>query len=129
MVGAASNRARAGRAWLLAVAPFLAYAIRFEGLAWAPADTHTALVYAPLSVALKLATFLPFGMYTRLWRHASIPDLVKILEATAVASAVCGALGAIALPATGLSALRVPISVLILDGFFNITAVATSRLL
>jgi len=51
---------------LLAVAPFAAYAIRFEGLAWNAADGHTASVYAALSLGLKLTLFLPFGLYSRL---------------------------------------------------------------
>src|SRR2546430_13006969 len=42
-------------------------AIRFEGLAWNAADGHTASVYAALSLGLKLALFLPFGMYSRLY--------------------------------------------------------------
>ena len=68
---------------LLAVAPFAAYAIRFEGLAWNAADGHTASVYAALSLGLKLTLFLPFGLYSRLWRHAGVPDMAKIIEAPA----------------------------------------------
>ena len=45
---------------------------------WSAADGHTALLYAAFSVVLKLAIFLPFGLYSRLWLHASIPDLAKI---------------------------------------------------
>src|SRR5438128_1355009 len=80
---------------LLAAAPLVAYAIRFEGPAWSSADRHTASVYTVVSVVLKLGIFLPFGMYGRLWRHASVPDLAKIIEATATAAvARAGAVGA-----------------------------------
>jgi FlaA1/EpsC-like NDP-sugar epimerase len=114
---------------LLAAAPLAAYTIRFEGLAWTAADRHTATVYVALSLVLKLVVFFPLGMYSRLWRHASIPDLAKIIEAAALSAAGCAALGLVALPATGLVALRVPISVVLLDAFLTITAVAAPRLL
>src|SRR5437867_3831314 len=114
---------------LLAAAPFLAYAIRFEGLNWSIADSHTASVYAALSLPVKLAVFLLFGMYGRLWRHASVPDLAKIIEATAAATAASAALGLFALPTSGLTILRVPISVVIIDSFLTVTAVAAPRLL
>ena len=114
---------------LLSAAPFVAYAIRFEGLAWTRADGNTAALYATLSVALKLAVFLPFGLYTRLWRHASIPDLAKILQAGAASSVGCAVLGWYALPALDLTPVRVPISVVILDSFLTVTAVAAPRLL
>jgi FlaA1/EpsC-like NDP-sugar epimerase len=114
---------------LLALAPFAAYAIRFEGTAWTPADSQTESLYTILSVVLKLVIFLPFGMYSRLWRHASIPDLTKIIEATAVSAVGCGILGLFVLRASGLTAVRVPISVVILDSFLTVTAVATPRLL
>jgi FlaA1/EpsC-like NDP-sugar epimerase len=114
---------------LLAAAPFVAYAIRFEGLTWGAADTQTALLYAALSVVLKLGIFLPFGLYSRLWRRASIPDLTKIVQATATSTGTCALLGLLALPALGLTSIRVPISVVMLDAFFTVTAVAAPRLL
>jgi FlaA1/EpsC-like NDP-sugar epimerase len=114
---------------LLAAAPFAAYAIQGDGAAWTPADSYTASVYALLSVALKLAIFFPFGMYSRLWRHASIPDLTKIIEATATSTAACAVLGLFVLRASGLTTIRVPISVIILDSFLTVTAVAAPRLL
>jgi len=88
---------------LLAAAPFVAYAIRFEGILWTAPDKHTASMYAVLSLVLKLVVFLPFGLYSRLWRHASIPDLAKILQATALSAAGCAALGLVALPASRLT--------------------------
>ncbi len=114
---------------LLGVAPLVAYTIRFEGLAWAPADRYAAVVYAGVSVVIKLGIFLPFGLYGRLWRHASVPDLSKIVEATALSAAACAALGLFALPAISLTPLPVPISVVILDSFLTVTAVAAPRLL
>ena len=114
---------------LLALAPFAAYAIRLEGVAWSATDSHAAWVYASLSLALKLGLFLPFGMYSRLWRHAGVPDMAKIIEATAASTVACATLGLFVLPTTGLTTLRVPISVVILDAFLTVLAVAAPRLL
>src|SRR2546430_7967166 len=107
---------------LLTAAPFVAYAIRFEGFFWTAPDKQTASVYAVLSLVLKLVVFLPFGLYSRLWRHASIPDLAKILQATALSPAGCAALGLVALPGGGLTAGRLPISIIMLDAFLTVTA-------
>src|SRR5204862_6876531 len=114
---------------LLAAAPLLAYALRFEGLAWSPADRRTALVYAGLSVVLKLGAFLPFGMYGRLWRHAGVPDMAKIIQATATSAVACATLGLFVLPTSDLTHLRVPISVVVLDSFLTGVVVAAPRLL
>jgi FlaA1/EpsC-like NDP-sugar epimerase len=114
---------------LLAAAPFAAYAIRFEGVAWSAADLHTATVYAALSVPLKLGIFLTLGLYNRLWRHASIPDLKRIVEANTASTGACAVLGLFALPALGLTTVRIPISVAILDSFLTIAVVAGPRLL
>src|SRR5438876_1217340 len=114
---------------LLGVAPFAAYAIRFEGMVWNATDTRTAWVYASLSLALKLGLFLPFGMYSRLWRHAGVPDMAKIIQATATSALACATLGLFVLPTSDLTHLRVPISVVVLDSFLTVVVVAAPRLL
>src|SRR5712692_9687354 len=86
---------------LLASAPWVAYALRFEGWTWSSQDTKTAVWYAALAVPAKLLTFYAFGLYGRLWRRASIPDLAGIMQATAAASAACAVLGILALPLAG----------------------------
>ena len=114
---------------LLAIAPFAAYAIRLEGLAWNATDSHAAWVYASLSLALKVGLFLPFGMYSRLWRHAGVPDMAKIIQATGASTVACATLGLFVLPTSGLTILRVPISVVVLDSFLTVVVVAAPRLL
>src|SRR5207244_11752582 len=83
---------------LLGVAPFAAYAIRFEGMVWNATDTRTAWVYASFSLTLKLGLFLPFGMYSRLWRHAGVPDMAKIIQATATSAVACATLALFLVP-------------------------------
>src|SRR6266571_926348 len=114
---------------LLAAAPFVAYAIRLEALTWSPADGRTALLYSGSSLLVKLGIFVLFGLYGRLWSRASMPDLQKILEAGTAAAVACALLGLFVLPASGLTPLRVPISVSILDAFVTVTVVAAPRLL
>ena len=114
---------------LLASAPLIAYALRFEGWTWSPQDAVTALLYTGLALPAKLVIFYFFGLYGRLWPRASIPDLGRILQATAAASAACAVLGILALPMSGLTAVRVPISIAFLDAFFTVAAVAGPRLL
>lgn len=113
----------------LASAPWIAYALRFEGWDWSVQDAQTVRWYMWFAVPLKLQILFAFGLYGRLWRRASLPDMTRILEATAAATVACAILGIVALPATGLTPLRVPISVVCLDAFFTVAAVACPRLL
>ena len=114
---------------LLTAAPALAYALRFEGWTWDLRDTETARWYIALAVPIKLLTLYAFGLYGRLWRRASIPDLAGILQATLAGSVICIIIGVFALPLSGLTPLRVPISIVFLDAFLTVAAVATPRLL
>ena len=43
----------------------------------------------PVIVVVQGATFLYFGMYRGVWRFASIPDLVRILQAVVVGVSLC----------------------------------------
>ena len=78
---------------LFAAAPFLACVLRFEGLAWTTPISRAVVMYAGMALPLKLGTCFAFGLYSRLWRQASIPDMVKMLQAGASlrASAACSA--------------------------------------
>jgi FlaA1/EpsC-like NDP-sugar epimerase len=116
-------------ALLLSAAPLLAYALRFEGPEWGGAHTFTAFVYGALSVPLQLAIFFWFGLYRRLWRYASISELELIFIAGATASAACAVLGGAVLPWSGITPLRVPLSVLFMHALLSVAVIATSRLL
>lgn len=106
-----------------------AYAVRFEGFNWNPRDEQTALIYTTLSVPVKLVIFMALGLYTRLWRHAGIADLEQIVQAALASATAMAVLGILILPASGFTELRVPISILFLDSFFTITALAAPRML
>ena len=113
---------------LLSVTPFIAWTLRFERATWAADYANVALVYAALALPLKLTVCFVFGLYGRLWPQASIPDMVKILQAGAVITVTCLLLGIVALPGAGLTAVRVPVSVVILDSFLTLTAAASPRM-
>jgi FlaA1/EpsC-like NDP-sugar epimerase len=115
-------------ALLLAAAPLVAYALRFEGPEWGAAHTFTALVYVALAVPLQLGIFLWFGLYRRLWRYASISELELIFIAGATASAACAVLGGAVLPWSGITPLRVPLSVLFMNALLSVAIIATPRL-
>jgi FlaA1/EpsC-like NDP-sugar epimerase len=114
---------------LLPVVTLLAYVVRFEGASWPAGYAAGALVYIPLSLGIKLAVVFLCGLYRRLWRFASILELETILLATAVSGALSVLLGAWLLPALGLIAPRVPLSVLAMDILLSAGVIALPRLL
>ena len=107
----------------------LAYTLRFEGFHWGPPQAQTALVYTLFSLPIKLTIFLWFGFYRRLWRHAGVLELEQILEGSALSGAVCFILGAVVLPWSGLTPVRVPYSVLLLDAMLTTAFVALPRMM
>ena len=113
---------------LLGLCTLLAYVIRFEGFEWGGANVHTAFVYLALSVPLKLGVLLYVGLYRRLWRFAGVAELEHILVATAISASLSTLLGAALLPASGITPLRVPLSVLFIDACLSVGVVALPRL-
>jgi FlaA1/EpsC-like NDP-sugar epimerase len=68
-------------------------------------------------------------MYRRLWRHASVGELRPILVGGIGAGFVCAAIGIFLLPVTGLTATRVPFSVVFIDTLLTGALVALPRLM
>jgi FlaA1/EpsC-like NDP-sugar epimerase len=114
---------------LLAAAPIIAYALRFEGWNWPSEQTFTAKLFIALSVPLCVVIFFTFGLYRRLWRYASIGELEQIFLAGVVASLSCTVLGVWILPKSGLTPARVPLSVLFGTSMLNFAIIGSSRLL
>jgi FlaA1/EpsC-like NDP-sugar epimerase len=114
---------------LLSALPFFVYALRFESFSWGRAHALTASVFAFTMVPVEIAILIWFGLYRRLWRYASIWELKLIFAAGVVAAAVAWVIGAIMLPLSGLTPLRVPLSVLAMYSIFSIAIVAAPRLL
>ncbi len=112
---------------LLASVLFVSYALRFEGLAFEYEAVYTGLIYGAISIPVALILFYRFGLYQRLWRYAGPADLERIVGAGAVVGAINIPLGALVLPALGVTPSRVPLSVLGLSWLLSIAVVTTPR--
>jgi len=113
---------------LLPLGTLLSHAIRFEGLQWPLPYPTVALVYVAVTLPIKIGLLLSFGVYRRLWRFASVPELETILVATGVSGIACFTLGAWLLPAVGVLPMRVPLSILALDALITSAFVSLPRL-
>ena len=112
---------------LFASATILAFALRFEGFEWGPAQNRAALFYLLISLPVKLAVFWRVGIYRRLWRYASIVDVERLISASSFSGLAGLVLGAVILPGLGLTVMRVPLSVLFLDGLLTAAFASAPR--
>ena len=113
----------------LIAAPVVAFAVRFEDFGWLGSHARMVLPYILLAGPLRLTVFYSFGMYRRLWRHASIGELKQILVAGGVAALFAAAIGLWLMPAFQITPSRVPFSVIFIDAFLTTAAIALPRLL
>jgi FlaA1/EpsC-like NDP-sugar epimerase len=95
--------------------------LRFDAPSPQFAEYLTAFLWAmPLLVVVRLATFVAFRLYQRVWRYASVDELLAVLLAVAVSSL----LGYIAIYAvvlaTPVAVLGFPRSVVVIDTIFMI---------
>jgi len=114
-------------ATLIAAAPFVLYATRFEGFEWGDAHRATAIVFAAVLLPLAIAIFLGFGLYRRLWQYASVSELALIFRAAAVTAVLSVVLGGVLLPWSGLTPVRVPLSVLFANTLTIVGVIAAPR--
>lgn len=105
---------------IVSIVPFLALYLRFDGIVdeW---YYFQLISYLPLIVIVRLSTFYFFRLYHRLWRYASIHELIVIVGAVTTSSAILT--GFLIMLGTTL-----PRSVIILSWIFNIICVGGSRL-
>ncbi|MDQ2668896.1 MAG: polysaccharide biosynthesis protein, partial [Gemmatimonadota bacterium] len=82
-----------------------------------------------VSVPLKLLVLYILGMYRRLWRYASVSDLERLIAGALACAFIDGVVGLILLPRLGLTPLRLPYAVVLLDSCLVALAVALPRLL
>ncbi|MGZ8376243.1 MAG: polysaccharide biosynthesis protein [Gemmatirosa sp.] len=109
-------------------AALLAYMVRFEGLDWPAVHVRSAWLFLLLAMPAKLAVMWALGLYTRMWRYASTPDL-EVLATTAFGSAIVGVVVGLGLvPAIMPDVGRVPISVVALDALLGSFLIAAPRL-
>jgi FlaA1/EpsC-like NDP-sugar epimerase len=113
----------------LVAAPIIAFLVRFEDFGWIGQNLRTVVPYILIAAPVRLAVLYNFGMYRRLWRHASIGELKQILAAGGVAAIFSALIGLWLLPASEISPSRVPFSVVFIDALLATAAIALPRLL
>ena len=102
----------------------LAFLIRFasDGRAVPPEYVYTYLRALPIILPLRVIIYIGFGLYSQIWAHASIPELLRVCYAVTVDSVITAAIIFI-LPHTGF-----PRSVLLIGWFLKIAALGSIRL-
>ena len=113
---------------LFVSATVIAYALRFEGFEWGPAHHQAAVVYLLVSLPIKLYVAWSVGIYRRLWRYAGIIEVERLIASAAISGLVCILLGGLILPVLGITEVRVPLSVLFMDGLLTAAFAALPRL-
>ena len=113
----------------LVLAPLIAFVVRFEEISWIGQNLRMVLPYILLAGPVRLAVFYNLGMYKRLWRHASVGELRQILVAGGLGAGFAAIIGLWFMPASQMTATRVPFSVVFVDAFLTTAAIALPRLL
>ncbi|MEO6778700.1 MAG: nucleoside-diphosphate sugar epimerase/dehydratase [Gemmatimonadaceae bacterium] len=112
----------------LLAAVALAYALRFDGLPLGAADRLTAIIFAAVATPTALAVFVFTGLYRRIWSYASVAEVERIIVGVSIATVCSAIIGLIILPVTGLTPVRVPISVVALDALLSGALIVAPRL-
>jgi FlaA1/EpsC-like NDP-sugar epimerase len=112
----------------LLLVPIVVLAIRFEGLSWPAGYLEVGLVFALVTIPLRIWIAWRMGLYRCLWRHASIVELERILAAALIIGVTTFVLGALVLPGTGLLERRMPYVALALDAVLTLLVLSSSRL-
>jgi len=106
--------------FIVASVPLMALMIRFEG----NIDSYYVdrlLALMPMVLFVRLASFYGFGLYHRLWRYASINELLGIIGAVTLSSLIIGIYAAFI-------SSDLPKSIHLLSWFLTITFVGMNRL-
>ena len=105
---------------IVSVTPYVALWLRFDGVIdQRMLDTVWSLL--PLILCLRIATFYLFRLYHRMWRYASINELVVVVVAVSVSSLLIFSISHV----TGVV---LPRSVWLFTWLLNIVLVGASRL-
>lgn len=108
----------------LCLTPTLAILLRLDRLTVPDSYVNALLIYTALALFIRLVTFYFLNLYRRFWRYASIDDMIQIVTAVLLSSAIVilifSGLGAI-------FALSLPRSLFMLDPLLILLFVGGSR--
>jgi FlaA1/EpsC-like NDP-sugar epimerase len=107
---------------LLAIAYFLAYAVRFEAHVGARELLVIKQTIVPILLC-KLVVFYFFNLYRGMWRYTSIVDLLNVIKAVLVSSAIIITVVLMISKFQGFSR-----SIFIIDAVFSLILIAGIRL-
>ena len=107
-------------ALIVSIVPLLAFWLRFDGDI-APHWFSLYWQYLPLIIAVRLGIFYAFRLYHRVWRYASINEMLVVVSAVSLGTIVLW--GALAF-----SGVSLPRSVWLISWGLNIMLVGASRL-
>jgi FlaA1/EpsC-like NDP-sugar epimerase len=113
----------------LILATLFAFAVRFEELPWAGRGAPLIAPYLAMCLPFRLVVFYFFGLYRRLWRHASTGELKRLIAAGAAGGVIGAVIGLILLPSLGITPQRVPFSIVFMDAMLASGFVALPRVL
>lgn len=108
---------------LLSVA--VAFALRFDTLSVGDYISQNWF-FAPLLLAIRLPLFYLFGLYRRMWRYASVNELIAIVEACLLSSAIAAVAILIVLSSLGLIP-GFPRSIILIEGMLALLLVGGVR--
>lgn len=111
---------------LVNLALFLALVIRFDGISRIPElYLNNFFELAPLFTVVRIGCFFAFGIYKRIWKYASIGELISIFYAVTVGSLINISLAYFIIES---GKLPLPRSVFLLSWMLNILLIGGSRL-
>jgi len=111
---------------IINLALFLALVIRFDGISTIPEHfLDNFLILVPVFTVVKIACFFAFGIYNRMWKYASIGELMSIFYAVSVASLINISIVYFIMEGGNLP---LPRSVFLLSWMLNILLIGGSRL-
>ncbi len=105
---------------IVALVPFIALYLRFEGVV-NKRFLELFVNYLPEIIVIRLIVFYMFGLYQRLWRYASIHELIGIISAVTISSIIIS----VYMNVTGAS---IPRSIPIISWLLVILLIGASRL-
>ncbi len=105
----------------------LSWTLRFEGLGWLTLWREAATNHLIISVPLWLTISATFGLYRRSWVSASVEDLENLIVTMLVAAVANVTVAMFLLPLTGLTATRLPLSVMSTQTMWSMALMALPR--
>ncbi len=111
----------------LSIIPLISYAVRMNTMSDAVTFVLPLIIYTLSSLVIKLSVFNIFHFYNRLWRYATLDELVTLGFATLASGIFCTLLFFVVLKPTGLIPEEFPRLFPFIDGILTMLVVGGVR--